>query len=100
HTRLVSDWSSDVCSSDLMRRALLPLVLLGAPALAADTDTPTTDPGEGWGTPMVEGTPLAGADAAREKGQMVTGLRLAEQAVAEGDGRGAGRGRGERRGDG
>src|SRR5262249_59068865 len=24
HTRLVSDWSSDVCSSDLMRRRLAP----------------------------------------------------------------------------
>src|SRR5262249_57179970 len=30
HTRLVSDWSSDVCSSDLMRQAHATGVYLGA----------------------------------------------------------------------
>src|SRR5262249_49032270 len=28
HTRLVSDWSSDVCSSDLMKRVLLAIITL------------------------------------------------------------------------
>src|SRR5262249_57102074 len=32
HTRLVSDWSSDVCSSDLMKLAIRPMTPLQQPA--------------------------------------------------------------------
>src|SRR5205814_7850225 len=39
HTRCLSDWSSDVCSSDLTTRALTVLIFLAAPLAAQTTSS-------------------------------------------------------------
>src|SRR5258706_10200377 len=57
HTRLVSDWSSDVCSSDLLSLAIVPLawVLRGkhqhAPGVAAVEKTMSAAVRDAWNDP-------------------------------------------------
>src|SRR5262249_59133249 len=50
HTRLVSDWSSDVCSSDLPE----PLLVTGVStsAVGMDDETPVTSKGSGRAQPF------------------------------------------------
>src|SRR5438093_13641198 len=80
HTRLVSDWSSDVCSSDLQDGA----AAFGGPRLGG-LDLGHAEDGRDAGqagAALVQGVVAAGQDAA----QLQAGLRSEERRVGKGGG--------------